>query len=47
MNVLTNGHNSEQVSKRVHCAESLQIIVWVVEAQNEIQQRVDDAKPAT
>ena len=25
MNVLTNGHNSEQVSKRVHCAGSLQV----------------------
>ena len=32
MNVLANGHNSEQVSKRVRCAGSLQIIVWVVEA---------------
>ena len=25
MNVLTNGHNSEQVSKRIHCAGSLQL----------------------
>ena len=25
MNVLANGHNSEQVSKRVRCAESLQV----------------------
>ena len=33
MNVLTNGHNSEQVSERVHCAGSLQITVWVVEAE--------------
>ena len=32
MNVLTNGHNCEQVSKRVHCARSLHVIVWVVEA---------------
>ena len=32
MNVLTNGHNSEQVSKRVTVQGSLQIIVWFVEA---------------
>ena len=32
MNVLMNGHNSEQVSERVHCAGSLQIIVWFAEA---------------
>ena len=32
MNVLTNGHNSDQVSERVHCAGSLQVIVWAVEA---------------
>ena len=25
MNVVTNGHNSEQVSKRIHCAGSLQM----------------------
>ena len=35
MIVLTNGHNSELVSKRVHCAGSLQIIVWVVEAERD------------
>ena len=39
MNVLTNGHNSEQVSKRVHCAGSLQIIVWVVGGRTRISKK--------
>ena len=28
MNVLTNGYDSDQVSEKINCAGSLQVIVW-------------------